>query len=655
MPLHRHCRILLSYIHQPLHYNEGDRNTAVTLPPNNRFMFTLQSLRSAPAATSSVLLLLALSACGGGGVDSAPYVVAAPPTAATTPVTPTPVIPPVAVTPVTATPTVPPVTATPTVPPVTAPPAVVSAARIASVGLAQSHLFLSTDSALVLISGKSALVMVNATTTKPTEAKPAGTVRVETAAGVLVQSIDLTLPTAALAASVPDVPSFTTAYNAILPANLVKSGMQLTISLANGQTATVVKPRVGGGVPMTLVAVPVQMGSLVGEVLANAGSYMQAVAPLQSVTYRTHAIYVSKTKLPTIEADWSSAMSAVLSEMAGLYYLEGAQPNTYYYGFVPKRSYGQTGVGFAPGNAAVGFDLPTAPEVVLQTLIHELGHNFSLDHAPCGGPNYVDPQFPYQGGFLGAPGRYIWGYNLKTSTFIDPRDTNLHDTMSYCYGMTFSDYNYRKMQTHLTPADALVIAGATVPAAGPQQLLMVSGQVTAGQAELKPVKSMVGEPRLPQSGPYTLRIVGEQGTVDYPFTPLAVDHDAKFMPFVFTVPHPGTIYSMTLLKDGKVLTQRAAPAAAGAVDSAAASARTAATVSPPQVLATEKAGVLTLSWDHSRHPYLTVTHVGKQRQSMAQDLTGGKASIELGALPAGGSFEFGLSDGLNTVLLTVAR
>ena len=628
-------------------------------------MLTLQTLRSAPAVISSALLLLALSACGGGGGDSAPSLVAASPPVTTTPITTPPTTPTVVVTPVTppvtATPTVPPVTATPTVPPVAVPPVAVSAARIASVGLAQSHLFLSTDSALVLISGKSALVMVNATTSKPTEAKPAGTVRVETAAGVLVQSIALTLPTAALAASVPDVPSFTTAYNAILPANLVKSGMQLTISLANGQTATVVKPRVGGGVPMTLVAVPVQMGSLVGEVLANAGSYMQAVAPLQSVTYQTHAIYVSKTKLPTIEADWSSAMSAVLSEMAGLYYLEGAQPNTYYYGFVPKRSYGQTGVGFAPGNAAVGFDLPTAPEVVLQTLIHELGHNLSLDHAPCGGPNYVDPLFPYQGGFLGAPGRYIWGYNLKTSSFTDPRNTELHDTMSYCYGMTFSDYNYRKMQTHLTPADALVIAGATVPAAGPQQLLMVSGQVTAGQAELKPVKSMFGEPRLPQNGPYTLRIVGEQGTVDYPFAPLALDHDANFMPFVFTVPHPGTIYSMTLLKDGKVLTQRAAPAAASAVDSASAtananaSARTAAAITPPQVLATEKAGVLTLSWDNSRHPYLTVTHVGKQRQAMAQDLTGGSASVALGALPAGGNFEFGLSDGLNTVLQTVAR
>ena len=617
-------------------------------------MFILQSLRSAPAAISSVLLLLALSACGGGGGESAPYVVAAPPIVATTPVTPTvvvtPVTPPVAVAP-----TVPPATVPPTVPPVTVPPAVVSAVRIASVGLAQSHLFPSTDSALVLIPGKPALIMVNATTTKPAEAKPVGTVRVETATGVLMQSIDLTLPTVALAAAVPDVPSFTTAYNAMLPASLVKSGMRLTISLANGQPATVVNPRVGGGVPMTLVAVPVQMGSLVGEVLASAGSELQALTPLQAVTYRTRATYISPTKLPISEAEWGSAMSTVLFEILQLYRLEGSPPNTNYYGFLPKRSYGLTGVGFTPGNAAVGFDLPTAPKVVLETLIHEVGHNLGLGHAPCGVAGPTDPNYPYQGGFLGAPGRYIWGYNMKTSTFTDPRDSNLHDIMSYCNGTTFSDYNYRLMQTRLTPADAFVVAGNTLLATGPQQLLMVSGQVTAGQAELKPAKSMFGEPSLPQSGPYTLRIVGEQGTVDYPFAPLAVDHDANFMPFVFTVPHPGVIYSMTLLKDGKVLTQRDAPAAAGAVDSAAASARTAAAISPPRVLATEKAGVLTLSWDSSRHPYLTVTHVGKQRQSMAQDLTGGKASIALGALPAGGSFEFGLSDGLNTVLLTVAR
>ncbi|MEZ5701244.1 MAG: hypothetical protein R3E42_03635 [Burkholderiaceae bacterium] len=33
--------------------------------------------------------------------------------------------------------------------------------------------------------------------------------------------------------------------------------------------------------------------------------------------------------------------------------------------------------------------------------------------------------------------------------------------MSYCNGDTFSDYNYRKIQTNLTPADANALARAS--------------------------------------------------------------------------------------------------------------------------------------------------------------------------------------------------
>ena len=72
-------------------------------------------------------------------------------------------------------------------------------------------------------------------------------------------------------------------------------------------------------------------------------------------------------------------------------------------------------------------------------------------------------------------------------------------------------------------------------------------------------------------------------------------------------------------------------------------------VTAPQVSASEQNGELRLSWDPSAYPYLTVTHVGASRTTLAQDLQGGKASLPLARLPAGGSFEFVLSDGLNSV------
>jgi hypothetical protein len=66
------------------------------------------------------------------------------------------------------------------------------------------------------------------------------------------------------------------------------------------------------------------------------------------------------------------------------------------------------------------------------------------------------------------------------------------------------------------------------------------------------------------------------------------------------------------------------------------------------VQASEQGGMLTLRWDAARHPYLTVTHVGAARSVIAIDLQGGSATVPTAALPAGGRFEFGLSDGLNT-------
>lgn len=606
--------------------------------------------KSLSAVALSLSMASLLAACGGGGGSSSPVTSVAP-------VTSVPLVSPVVpITPIAPVKSVAPVASAA---PVVNTEQSVSAARISSIGLAQSHLFLSTDSALVLIPGKQALVMVNTITTNAAQSKPTGSVRIETSTGVLVKEINLTLPTQAIPDVVPDVPSFTTAYSAVLPAELVAKGMQLRISLDNKQTATVVNPRIGSGVAINVVAVPIQMGTEVGQPLASAGDDLQAVMPVQSVNYQTHAKFASKASLPTSDAQWDSAMSAVLFEMASLYALEGSPANTTYYGFVPKRTFGTVGFGVVSGNAAVGFDYPADREPVLNAMIHEIGHNLSLTHAPCGGP--VNVGYPYIGGFLGAPGRYIWGYNAKKATFTDPRDTKNHDIMSYCAGATFSDFNYRLMQTFLTPADKFVIAaGAQTPVSSAlvkdaQPLVIISGRLDAGKAHLEPIKSMFGEPKLPQGDSYVLHIVGENGTFDYPFSPMSVDHDAKFLPFVLKIPSPGTISNLTIHKDGAPLIVRTHAASAERKSATIGFSIFSAEIITAKVMVSENAATLSFSWDNARHPYLTVTHVGKQRLVLAQDLTGGSASVPVGAVPKGGRFEFSLSDGLNSELQTTDR
>jgi hypothetical protein len=590
--------------------------------------------KTATAISPALLCALTLVACGGGSEPTA-----ANSASTGAPTTETPASP----------------TSAPT-PPGTA-AAFAPSARVASIELAQSLLFPSNDSALTLISDKAALVKVNVTTTNASEAKPTGSLRIENASGQLLQTIALTAPTGALPSAVPQVPSLTNSYSAVLPGNLVKSGLRLSVVIDNGQPATTVNPKVGSTIAMQLVAVPVQIGGVIGQVVPGAASYVQARMPVSSVTLRTRAPYVPKsvTTLPTTSTAWRTAFSSVLGELADLHTLENAPDEAYYYGFLPKRTFGLAGLGYVPGNAALGFDVPNSPEAVRETMAHELGHNTSLPHAPCGGPSNPDLQYPYANAQLGASGRYIWGYNADTKAFTDPRRTDIHDIMSYCDGNTFSDYNYRKIQVHLTSTGKLEKTGAadTTAAVGPQELLLISGQINAGKLEIRPLKTMLGQVKPPQEGPYTLRVTTEKGTAQYKFDTNQIDHIPEMQRFGFTIPHPGAITSMSIVKGGAMLMQSDAKTSGSTAKNAksqdAASEKL-------QVQMSEQGGALKLFWDHARHPYLTVTYLsGAQRSTLAQDLEGGTASLPTAGMGAGGSFEFSLSDGMNTTRLTQSR
>ena len=112
---------------------------------------------------------------------------------------------------------------------------------------------------------------------------------------------------------------------------------------------------------------------------------------------------------------------------------------------------------------------------------------------------------------------------------------------------------------------------------------------------------------------------------------------------------PGAIVSLAIVKDGATLLQNQAKPASTARAQRLSTDR-------PQVQVTEQGGVLRLFWDHTSYPSLTVTHVaGAQRSTLAQDLQGGAASVPTAGLPAGGGYEFSLSDGMNTARVTQSR
>ncbi len=541
----------------------------------------------------------------------------------------------------------------PPAPPPPAPAPAPTSARIGSVDIAQSLLFPSTDSALVLVADKPALVKVNVVTNNAQEGKPSAVLRVQNSSGAVQQEIALRAPTAALPSSVPAVPSLADSYTATVPSSLVRQGLRLTVALSNGQTTTVT-PRVGAGTAVTLVAVPIQLGSVVGQIVPGTGPYVNARVPVSSVNVVERQPYVSRrvSAPPAQESGWSSVFSSVLGEMRDLHTLEQASDETYYYGFIPKRTFGLAGLGQLGGIAAVGFDVPSRPAAVIETMMHELGHNMSLRHAPCGGPGGPDAQYPYANATLGAGNRFIWFYDAQRQVFVDPRPTNRHDIMSYCNGDTFSDYNYRKIQVYLNPGDRLELdpSAAAMRAAGPQELLLVSGQVENGKVTLNPLKSMYGVARPPKRGAYTLRLETAQGAVEVPFATDELDHLPEVQQFSFAIPHPGALARLSVQGGGQMLTEvSATPGAMSRIAGGAAAARAA---TPVQV--SESGGALRLTWNSAEHPFLTVTHVGAKRTVIAQDLSGGTASLPA-SLPAGGSFEFSLSDGLNTARTQQAR
>ena len=135
---------------------------------------------------------------------------------------------------------------------------------------------------------------------------------------------------------------------------------------------------------------------------------------------------------------------------------EEGEANEYYHGSYIYDNRGILGVAYAPGN--VGFSVD--PFSYRQGLVadnsvfaHEMGHNFSLLHSPCGGPAQVDRNYPYDGARLG-PRR---GWKFLESRFIEANET-YYDIQAYCNPTSVSDYSFNKAGRHLSSTLARLAA-----------------------------------------------------------------------------------------------------------------------------------------------------------------------------------------------------
>ncbi len=180
----------------------------------------------------------------------------------------------------------------------------------------------------------------------------------------------------------------------------------------------------------------------------------------------------------------SDNRSLILNEVDVIRTMEGGRGH--YMGILRNR-----------GGAGENSGRLTVAGLYSDVIAHELGHNMSLFHAPCGTTG--DVNYPYRDGSIGA-----WGYDILHNSLVSP-DTP--DIMGYCGPPDWiSDYNFSKAMRYRVGKEELQVASSSGTSS--RGLLLWGGVYGYGNLVLQPGFVVSAQPSLPlESGPY--RIVGE--------------------------------------------------------------------------------------------------------------------------------------------------
>ncbi len=498
--------------------------------------------------------------------------------------------------------------------------------RIQRVELAQA--FLAQDPGLV--GGRDALVRAHVVADVPGTAAPAVAVegiRAGTSLGSLPLSGPATLPTG------EEPSTLGMSYTAMLPASWIAPGLELLVTLTPGAAGDRemrndrirITPNVGPENRIDLVLVPLQLGGQEAQPM-DFTDLLLAEWPLTDVHITVRAPY-TVTSTDSVSSD-GTGWSTVLGEIASLRSSDGS--SAYYYGIVPV-SYGSgvAGIGY------VGFPVSIGWNRSKSVLIHEIGHNFGLQHAPCGGAANPDSAYPFAGGSIGT-----WGYDSRSGSLLDP--SGRRDLMSYCNPIWVSGYNYTKVRERLGAASAVVGLGVESP------MLLVRGQRDAAGVRLLGVRHTVGRVEAPASGDLVLRLTPRGGAqIEYPLATLAIGCDAGVEHFQAAVPDPGPLARLEIVQGPRVLlTRTSTRTLAGGV---------AASRIGDAVSLTEREGALDVRWDPAEWSQVSIVHVGAHRTTLAVGLRGGAARVSLEGVPSGGRFEVDVADGIDGFAFDVAR
>ena len=550
----------------------------------------------------------------------------------------------------------------------------VSAFTLGSIDFAQVLNLNASNAALRLTRGKPAAVRVSVLATQTGQASPAVTLNATAANGSNLGSITMSGPSV-LPTSKSDY-SFNGNFSAVLPSGWILPGVRVRVTAVGNdgvQVSQEAAPVVASLARIRLVLVPLSTDDGVAQ-LPDAEVIRAALLRVypyaaENISITTRAA-LSMPGSSTADSWWSDTLGKLENQRA----LEDR--GAYYYGFVPRmsstRAAGLAYINVAGSSndftSAIGLDAKfnsiasvdpfgnSWPEW-LTTLVHELGHNHSLQHVACGGPAGAATDYPYANGDLGPQPLYNSSYagsigQLSKAVY---GSTPMKDVMSYCSGAWFSDYSYVRVQQFLEKRSTQ-IAGSNVLAASmsvaEHGYLTISGRITPSGVGLRPAVASsvrIGAAVSGSGHAYTLRVLTVSGqTIDLPFDGVSVaDHGGSAMShFRVSFANPGDISDVQVLQNGKALAKLERPAR-----------RSKAAANDATFDAMQSGGKLALVWNAEAEPYAAVLHVAAdgRKTVVASDLTGGKASVDVSALPAGGRFEVSLSSSVGGRLMKVQR
>ena len=239
--------------------------------------------------------------------------------------------------------------------------------------------------------------------------------------------------------TVVDESSLANSANAEIPADVIQPGLEMVIEVDPNGT---LDPALGvanripatGRLPVEVRALPLfdltlipfiwtqtqdsSIVNLINEMAADPENHemlgaMRRLLPVGDLEVTAHE--------PVLTA--SNSAFAILAETEAIRVMEGGPGH---YMGISEPVTGASGVAKVGGRSS--FSIPFD-----EFIGHELGHNMSLHHAPCGVAG--EPSFPYLDGSIGS-----WGYDFRDGGSLVSPDTP--DVMSYCGARWVSDYSF---------------------------------------------------------------------------------------------------------------------------------------------------------------------------------------------------------------------